>query len=245
MGLLARRDALRRAALASAAAALLPPPVRPALAGAPPAVAAPTVLHLTQSAERRLARDRLHVEMRAEKTAGTPQAVEAAINALMTKALPEARSAAGVAVATGSYSVYRSGPVNEPPRWTGRQSLNLTGSDAGLLLKLAGRLQAEGLVMSSLAYEISPQAVRGAENALTAEALTALQRRALAIARQLYLDIVGYRDLTVGNAQSGGGPRPLFAAQARAAMPSPVGAAGEATITVTVSADILLAPPRR
>ena len=245
MGTLVRRDVLRAAALASAAAALLPPLPRPALAAAQHPAAAPTVLHLSQSAMRRLPRDRLHVAMRAEKTAATPEAVEAAVNALMAKALSVARGAVGVAVETGSYTVFRVTPANAPPRWTGRQSLSLTDADAALLLKLAGRLQAEGLVMSNLAYEISPKAVLGAEDALTTEALGALQQRALAIARQLHLDVVGYRDLTVGNAQSGGEPRPLFAAQATAAMPPPVGAPGEATVTVTVSADILLAPPRR
>jgi uncharacterized protein len=246
MGIPARCDMWRAATLASAAIALVPPLSPPALAAAAPSVAAPTVLYLSQSAMRRLSRDRLRVEVRAERTAATPEAVEAAINGLMAKALAEARATAGVAVETGSYGVFRATPANAPARWTGQQSLSLTGVNAAVLLELAGRLQAEGLVMSNLAYEISPGVVHGAEDALTAEALAALQRRAIAIARQLHLDVVGYRDVTVGNAQSEGGPRPLFAAaQAAAVMPPPVGAAGETTVTVTVSADILLAPPRR
>jgi uncharacterized protein len=235
-----------RCGVLHAAAALIALPAAPVLAAAPAPAAAPTVLHLTQQAERRLARDRLHVEMRAEKTGGNPQAVEAAINALMAKALAEARGTAGVEVATGSYAVYRSAPADRPPQWTGQQSLTLTGGDFGLLLKLAGRLQAAGLVMSNLNYDVSPKTVRGAEDALTAEALAGLRRRAAAIAQQLHLTVVGYRDLTVGNAETEGGPRPLFAMQAKAAaMPAPVGAAGEATATVTVSAELLLAPTGR
>ena len=200
-----------------------------------------TVLHLTQSAERRLPRDRLAIKMRAEKTGSSPRTVEAAVNALMARALPLAQQARGVAVETGSYSVYRNMPARGPAQWTGTQFLTLAGTDAGSLLQTAGRLQAEGLIMSNLAYDISPAVLRGAEDRLTAEALAALQRRAAAIAQQLHLSVVGYRDLTVGNAGTEGGPRPLFAAQA-ATMPAPVGAAGEAAVGVTVNADILLAP---
>jgi predicted secreted protein len=223
-------------------------PAGPAPAAAPQQSAAPpeqTILHLTQSAERRLPRDRLKVELRAEETAADPQKVEAAINTRMRKALAEAHRAAGIEVETGSYSVYRATPANAAPRWTGRQALMLTGPDAGELLKLAGRLQADGLLMSNLVYQVSPKAVRSAEDALTAEALATLRRRAVAIAQQLHLAVVGYREVTVGNAGTDGGPRPLFAMQARAAMPAPVGAAGEATVEVTVSADVLLGPTAR
>jgi predicted secreted protein len=235
------RTMIRGLGPAGLGVALIAAAAAPGLAAA--ATLAPTVLHLTQSAERRLPRDRLRVEMRAEKTGGTPQAVEAAINALMAQALPEARRAPGIAVETGSYTVYRATPANRPARWTGRQSLTLTGLEAGPLLALAGRLQQAGLVMSNLSYDLAPQTVRGAEAALTAEALAALQRRATEVAQRLHMTVAGYRDLTVGNAHSGGGPAPRFAL-ARAAMPAPVGAAGEAAVTVTVSADILLAPKR-
>lgn len=219
----------------------------PAFAAATQSAAPPptTVLHLTQSAERRLPRDRLSIEMRAEQTGRTPRAVEAAINALMAGALPLARQATGIAVATGSYAVDRVVPAKGPAQWTGRQFLTVSGSHAGILLDLAGKLQAKGLVMANLAYDVSPEAVRGAEDALTSDALAGLRRRAAAIAQQLQLSVVGYRDLTVGNARSDGGPMPRFAAMAAAAMPVPVGAAGEARVEVTVDADILLGPQRR
>lgn len=215
-----------------------------ALCGAGPAVAdppAPTVLHLSQTAERKLTRDLLHVDLRADKTGPDPQSVEAAINQSMAKALARTRQVQGVDVETGSYSVHRDAQLG----WTGNQVLALTGSDSEVLLKLAGELQSAGLVMSNLGYEASPKTVHGAEEALTSEALTRLQQRAEAVAAQLHTSLMGYRDLTVGNAQTEGGPMPrLFAAQAStaASMPAPVAAAGEATVRVTVSADVLLAP---
>lgn len=233
-------------AVAIGACAEYPTVAAAAAAAAPPQAAAPTVLHLSQSAERQIPRDRIRVDMRTERTADDPRAVEGQINARMAKAVATAHETPGITAATGSYTVYRiMPPRGGPPQWTGAQSLSLTGPDAGALLKLAGQLEAAGLVMSNLAYEVSRATVRGTEDALTAEALVGLQRRAAAIAQQLHLVVAGYRDLTVGNAQGDQGPRPFFAAAAaatRAAMPAPVGAPGEATVSVAVSADILLAP---
>lgn len=212
----------------------------PAMAGPPEGE--PTVLHLTQSAETRLTRDVLHVELRAEKTAADPQTVEAAINQAMAKALARAKQAQGVEVETGSYSVYR---IESQGQWSGNETLFLSSGDSDALLKLAGTLQGQGLVMSNLGYEASPKTVGSAEDTLTAEALAGLAKRAETIAGDLHLTVLGYRDLNVSNAQTPG-PQPRFMAApgmaAAAPMPPPVAAPGEATVRVTVSAQILLGP---
>lgn len=200
-----------------------------------------TVLHLTQTAERRLPRDLLHVELRAEKSGADPQTVEAAINQNMAKALAQARQVQGITIETGSYSVYRQS--QSATDWTGSQSLFLSGGDAGALLKLAGALQGQGLIMSNLGSEASPKTVHAAEDALTAEALSSLDHRVATIALQLHLSVAGYRDLTVGNAEpQGGGSMPRMA-MAAASMPAPVAASGEATVRVMVTADVVLTKP--
>ena len=107
--------------------------------------------------------------------------------------------------------------------------------------KLAGVLQSDGLLMSSLAYEVSPETLRGAEEDLTAEGLAALDRRASSIAGLMHLVLLRYRDLRVGNAETGGRPGPRFAAMA--AIAAPVAEPGEATIRVTIEAELLLAAP--
>jgi uncharacterized protein len=203
--------------------------------------AAPTVLHLTQTAESKVVRDMLHVEMRAEETGPEPFAVQAAINRRMAAALARARQVMGVAVATGSYEVGEEEPTHGPAHWRGSQSLSLTGTAADAVLKLAGALQSQGLLMSSMAYEVSPETVRGAEEDLTAEALAGLAERAASIAERLHLMVLGYRDLRVGNAETGMPPMPRFAAAM--AMPAPVAAAGEAVIRLNVEAELLLGPP--
>ena len=95
--------------------------------------------------------------------------------------------------------------------------------------------------MSSMTYEVSPETVRGAEEDLTAEALAGLAQRASQIAERVHLSILRYRDLRVGNAETGNQPMPRFAAMATA-MAAPVAEPGEAVIRVTVSADLLLGP---
>ena len=200
-----------------------------------------TILHLSQTAERHVLRDLLRIELRVEEVGNDPQPIQSAINRRMAAALDRAHQVQGVRVETGSYSVGEEQPQSGPSRWRGTQSLILTSNNADAALKLAGALQSDGLLMSSLTYEISPETVRGAEEDLTAEALAALDRRAASIAEHMHLTVLQYRDLRVGNAETGGRPAPRFAA---AAMAAPVAEPGEATIRVTIEAELVLVPPR-
>jgi predicted secreted protein len=200
-----------------------------------------TVLHLNQTAERTVMRDLLRIELRVEETGADARTVQTAINRRMAAALDRARQVQGVRVETGSYKVGEERPQNSPARWRGSQSVILIGKDADSMLKLAGMLQSDGLSTSSLAYEVSPETVRGAEEDLTAEALAALDHRAASIAGHTHLGVLRYRDLHVGNAETGGPPVPRFAAMATAA---PVAESGEAVIRVTIEAELLLTPPR-
>jgi uncharacterized protein len=201
-----------------------------------------TVLHLSQTAERSALRDVLRIELRVEETGADPLAIQSAINRRMAAALDRAHQVQGVRVETGAYGVGEERPQSGPSRWRGAQSLILTSKAPDAALKLAGALQSDGLLMSSIAYEVSPETLRGAEEDLTAEGLAALDRRAGSIAGLMHLVMLGYRDLRVGNAETGGRPGPRFAAMAMAA---PVSEPGEATIRVTIEAELLLAAPRQ
>ena len=200
-----------------------------------------TVLHLSQTAERTIVRDLLRIELRVEETGGDARSVQAEINRRMAAALGRARQVQGVRVETGAYNVGEERPQNAPGRWRGSQSLILIGKDADSMLKLAGALQSDGVSTSSLGYGVSPETVRGAEEDLTAEALAALDHRAASIADHMHLTVVRFRDLRVGNAETGGQPVPRFAAMAAAA---PVAEPGETVVRVTIEAELLLAPPR-
>jgi predicted secreted protein len=203
-----------------------------------------TVLHLSQTAERTLARDLLRVELRVEETGPDPRAVQSAINRRMTAALDRARQAESVRVETGSYHVGEERPTNRAAIWRGSQSLILKSKNADATLKLVGALQSDGLSTASLGYEVSPETVRSAQDDLTTEALAALDRRAASVAEATHLAVLRYRDLRVGNAETEGRPVPRFGGAAMAAGAPPVAEPGEAVVRVTVEAELLLGSSR-
>jgi predicted secreted protein len=212
---------------------------------------APTLLRLNQVAERSVARDRLTIELRTEASGADPRLVQAEVNRRMNAALGKARSVAAVTAMTGTYDTFGttpSGPDSQPKpvQWHAAQTLSLTARDFAAALALAGRLQADGLLVSAMRFDVAPETLRSQERALTDEALNALTARAGQIAATLGLRVAGIETLTVGNAaQPGGGPRPFMMARATGnAAPAPAAAAGDTVISVSVDAAIALVPGR-
>ncbi len=189
-------------------------------------------------------RDRLTASLRVEANDADPARLQAEINRRMAAALDRAKAVAAVSVATGSYSVYEEqAKAGTAARWHGQQSLSLSAHDAAPLLALAGALQQEGLALSSLGYVLTPEAARSVEDELTNEALSRLRDRAARIAGALGMEVERLRDVQVGNAD-GTAPMPLIRAGAMAAAPTPVAEPGDAVVSVSVSAEVLLAPRR-
>jgi len=209
------------------------------------------MLHLTERAERMVARDEIHAQLRAEADNVDPRAAQAAVNRAMAAALATAKAAPGVKVETGSYETDQftpegpDGKPKPPPRWRAAESLALSGSDSDAVLALAGTLQGQSLTLSDLRFEVSPAATRDVQDALTDEALARLKDRAAKVAAAMGMHVAVYRSLNVGNAGEQGAPprpMPMMAMRAGGAMPAPAADAGETTIFLTVSAEIELAP---
>jgi uncharacterized protein len=214
-------------------------------AGAADPTAAPgiTIVHLTQRAERLMPRDHLRAGLAVEVSGPVPQQVQAEINRRMDAALQKARQVSTVKPETGGYSVYPQRDPGKPALWHGQQTLNLSSDAAADLLALVGDLQQQGLNTVGLTFEVAPETLRKAEDGLTADALTALRRRAETVASELGLSVQQIRDVTVGNAESGARPMPM--AMMRAAGPAaapPVAEPGDAEVSVTVQAEVWLAP---
>ena len=215
----------------------------PASAQAPAAGDQP-VLHLSETAQRDVPRDLLHATLSVEATDSDAAKLQAEVNQRMTAALMRIKQVPNVTIDMAGYSVYRETPDKAPARWHGSQSITLTDKDFAALLGLTGALQQQGLVMQSLAPDISREARQGVEDALTNEALARLQQRADRVAATLGTKVAGFRSITVGNAA----PPPVpvrftaMTASAAAAPAPPVVEPGNATVSVTVSGDIALAP---
>ncbi|HVJ54661.1 MAG TPA: SIMPL domain-containing protein [Aliidongia sp.] len=210
------------------------PPPPPPVAAEQPA----TMLHLTETAERRLPRDELHAELAVELSDEDAGKLQAAINQGMATALAKAKAVKGITIETLGYSAQPE-KTDQASVWHGSQSLQLSSRDFAAIQQLAGALQEQGLVMRRLDAELSRDAARAVRDELTDEAIRHLKLRAERIAMTLDARIVAYRELRVV-----GGGIPIAVVNLgmlRSAAP-PAVEAGEATVSMSVDAAVELLP---
>jgi predicted secreted protein len=200
-----------------------------------------TVLHLTETAQRNVPRDRLRADLAAEITDPDAAKVQAEINLRMNAALARIKALPDIAIEMAGYSVFQDRPDKGPVQWHGSQSLSLTAADFAKLLALVGDLQDAGLVVRGLAPELSREARQAVEDDLTDIALGRIRKRADRIAAALGTTVERFRDLNIGNVATP--PMPLRAMAAAAPMlaQAPVAEPGEAILSMTAQADIVLA----
>jgi predicted secreted protein len=212
----------------------------PALA---PARAQETLLRLSETAERTVRADQLVAVMRAQATGASVAAVQEQVNRQVAAALEKARAVPGVTVATGSYWTGRTGDRRE--QWQSSQEIRLSATEASpALLDLAGALQAQGLAVSRLSYEVSRGLARREREAVTAEALEGLKERAERLAGVMGMAFVGFREVRV-DASRYVPPmaRAMASPMAASAAPAPPAAEpSDVPITATVEGDAILRP---
>jgi predicted secreted protein len=228
---------MRAIALAAALALTLIPLAR----------AAETDIQLSETATRMMTPDRLRASLRLEVKGKSARAVQAELNTRMDTALAKAKSVASVTASTGAYSVGRSGLLNDAEPWQASQTLELTSGNFQSLLALAGELENQGLAISDLNFFLAPETVKGVEGMLTGQALAALKVRADQVARDMGLAVDHFGKVEVGNATAYAPFRPM-PMMAAATMPAraapPVAEPGDSTVSLTVSADVVLMPAK-
>jgi predicted secreted protein len=209
-----------------------------------------TVLHLSETAEKPVRRDRLRADLRVEATAPDAVRAQTDVNRRMAVAVERAKALSGLQIQTGGYSIYQERPQNAPARWRASQGLVLTGRDPAPLLQLVGELQGDGMLIGGLSFELAAETAKTVQDELTEQALARLRERAEKVAGQMGLSLARFRDVRVGNAMGDRRPpiamRAVAAEAAQAAAPA-VAEPGDAVVQVTVEADILLdnTDPRR
>lgn len=227
--------------LALLAALALPLAAGPALAQAPsPVFPGPgTLLRLSESAEVTRNPDEVGATLRFEARAATAAEAQAAVNRAMTAALETARAASGIVTSTGAYSTYRQ---EDPARWVSSQTLSLRGAEQAPILELAGTLQARGFAMGGIRHGLKRDTARTARQEAAALALTALRRRADAVAEGLGMRVERIAEvaLEVPDMPMPPMPAPMMAS-ARAA-PPPVAQAEEQVVSATVQAQVVMVP---
>jgi predicted secreted protein len=204
----------------------------------PPAL--PTV-SVTAAATASVANDRMFAWLRAEVDNVDPARAAADVNAKIGKAIVRAKATPGVEVKTSGYSSYQFTDKANVTRWRIQQSVSLESGDFAALAALLTRMQAEdALVMSGMSFDVSKEARRKVEDALTQDAIKGWQARAQSASRALGFDTwrVGRVNVMTGEPMR---PQPMMRMQAAGGGAPPVNAEGGNTdVTVTVSGDAIL-----
>lgn len=205
-----------------------------------------TVLQLSAAAERAVPRDRLRATLRAEVTDADPLKVQSEINKRMNKALERARAASGVKAETGGYSIYSFVDQNKNTQWRGSQYVSVVSTDFDAVLAVARDLQAGGLLMSGMGFDLTPEAYQKLKDELEAEAVTKAVARARALAKAADSSVVRVRVIRVGEPSGYRPPMPMpkmmESRVATAQMQAPAAEASEETVRVNVEAEVVITP---
>ena len=177
-------------------------------------------------------------------------ALQREVNQAMTKALDSLRGKEGIDYQTQQYHVrplhsQHDGPETlENPIWQAQQSLQLSGQDSVAVLAAVTQLQAQGLGVQQLSYSLSPGNYRKFSASLLETAISNLQGSAQRSAELLGKQHARIIELSL-NESPNHGMRSRFMAAANAdsaQMVTPVAEPGTTTVTVSVSARVLIGP---
>ena len=200
-----------------------------------------TTLSLSETATVMAPPDELAATLRAEAVASTAAGAQKQVNAAMDDALTQARAAAGVVAGTGDYGVSRDTGA-KPERWQASQTLSLHGKDGAVLLALVGALQAKGLAIGDLHWQLSDETARKAQAEAMRRAISALRARAEEAAGLLDLRFVQFVSVRLDTPPA---VRPMvrsMAAAAPAAATPPSAVAEDVPVSATVGAEVVLGP---
>jgi predicted secreted protein len=204
-----------------------------------------TVLTLRETAEITVPPDVLVVSMRAESHNRSAIVAQQSVNALMAKALAKIKGAGdGVITATtGGYSVFETqdGADVTSRVWQASQVLTLTTKSFDFALGLVDNLQHDGLLISSMEFELSPDLRRTTQTRLVQDAIAQLRTQAEAAAGALAMHATGYRTVRLEKETISRHPMRAVAMVAKASAP-PSAAAPDLPVQVTVEAEVQLAP---
>jgi uncharacterized protein YggE len=205
--------------------------------GAPPPNGSP-LLHPSETATITVPPTLLVADLVASSQSPSAVTTQRHVNDLMARADHLAGKVPGIVTDFQDYSTDFVDAANGvPAHWEASQTLEIRGHSGEMVLGLVGQLQAIGLSLGNLGWQVPPDEADAAGRKARLQALARLRQEALAAAQTLDLSVEGYQsvDLT-------GGPSPILspAPAQMAAMAPPLASADSQDISATVSADVIL-----
>lgn len=208
------------------------------------------VVSLSATASAQVPQDWLTVVLATTREGADPAALQAQLKQALDAALSEARRAAAgrepqaLEVQTGGFSLNpRYGRDGRMSGWSGRAELVLQGRDTAAIAQVAGRIQT--LSVASTGFSLSREGREKVESQVAAEAIARFRTRADEVGRAFGFASWSLREVNV-QTDSPTMP-PMARMRVAAAMAPPADEplpveAGKATVSVTVSGSIALAP---
>jgi len=214
-----------------------------------------TMLSLSATESVELKQDLLQGSLRIEVDGKDAKKVQDQINTAMQKAIEASKAVKEVKSSTGQYNVYSFDPNPQPQnagvkdrmQWKGSQTIDLQSKDQAALLELAGKIQDMGFVMNGLNYTLSPEQEEAYRDNLMTAALKKIQTKADLAAKALGKGSYEIVEVNVDGATPIQ-PMPVMYKSARmemaasAPMAAPVAQAGEQTVSLSVTARVVLKP---
>ncbi len=210
-----------------------------------------TELHLNTEGKAAVQPDELHAALIAQAENSDAAVAQQKVNRLMNHAVSAAENLKGVVVTTGGYGVSQLTDQNGNPRqaYQVTQELDLVfpaSADPEAFLGLVGDFQQQGLQLQDLGGRVSDVAERRARMAAEMDAIRSLREQAGAIGKAVGEPVVSIKSLEVNYSPIP--VRPVFnapvAMSAMMAAVPPVVRPDRSTISVEVSAEIVLLPGR-
>lgn len=217
-----------------------------------------SIMNITVTEQMKLAQDTLSASLRYELDGGSANEIQDRINKAVAEAVTEAKAYSDVKTTTGSYYVYvydegqvidpRTGqPMSSTKKWRGTQTIDLESSNSTKLLELAGKIQTKGFIMNGMNYSLSREKSESVQDELMQKALKQLGAKAKIAATAL-----GKGGYDIIDVNINGSAPPIYPVYARASMmamekgvadvATPVAAAGESEVSMSVTARVLLKP---
>ena len=197
------------------------------------------VLSLASQASADVPQDVVDITLFYEQEAQDPASLTSVLNQRADAALRQAKGVDNVTAHSGSFTVYpstdRDGRISA---WRGRTEVVLESKDFAAASKLAGKMS-DSMQVGSVAFSLSPEAQRAAEQKLSTQAIASFKQQAQSSAQAFGYSGYAIREVNIGH--NGSSPRPVMMMAARsmgadAKMSAPMALeGGTSTVTVNVS----------
>jgi predicted secreted protein len=200
------------------------------------------VLSLAAQASADVPQDVVDITLFYEQEAQDPASLTSVLNQRADAALRQAKGVDNVTAHSGSFTVYpstdRDGRISA---WRGRTEVVLESKDFAAASKLAGKMS-DSMQVGSVAFSLSPEAQRAAEQKLSTQAIASFKQQAQSSAQAFGYSGYAIREVNIGH--NGSSPRPVMMMAARnmsadAKMSAPMALeGGTSTVTVNVSGSV-------